>query len=117
PDAGPVVDRLARSLVDSGKALEHRHPMRRRDGTPFFATVQLTAYDFMGQHQFMGILRDITDQVAREQELERSNQRLAETQTQLLHSSRLAALGQMAAGVAHEINNPLQYVLSGIEEL
>jgi signal transduction histidine kinase len=64
------------------------------------------------------VRRPISDYRTRmEQELERSCQRLAETQTQLMHSGRLAALGQMAAGVAHEINNPLQYVLAGIEEL
>jgi two-component system, cell cycle sensor histidine kinase and response regulator CckA len=58
-----------------------------------------------------------TTDVERERQLARSKEQLLEAQTQLIHSSRLAALGQMAAGVAHEINNPLQYVLSGIEEL
>jgi PAS domain S-box-containing protein len=117
PEADDTLARVSRELIATGRAVEHRHPMRRRDGTGFYATVQLTCYEILGRRQYMAVIRDITEAVAREKALERSHQQLAETQTQLLHSSRLAALGQMAAGVAHEINNPLQYVLSGIEEL
>jgi len=39
------------------------------------------------------------------------------TQRQLLHSEKMAAIGQLAAGVAHEINNPIGYVFSNITSL
>ncbi len=44
-------------------------------------------------------------------ELARSHQQLADTQEALMHSERLASMGQLAAGIAHEVNNPLGVVL------
>jgi nitrogen-specific signal transduction histidine kinase/iron only hydrogenase large subunit-like protein len=45
------------------------------------------------------------------QELAVSNEQLADTQEALMHSERLASMGQLAAGIAHEVNNPLGVVL------
>ncbi len=44
-------------------------------------------------------------------ELHQSNSELASTQEQLMHSERLASMGRLAAGIAHEVNNPLGVVL------
>jgi two-component system NtrC family sensor kinase len=44
-------------------------------------------------------------------QLSESNRQLENTQEQLMHSERLASMGQLAAGVAHELNNPLGVVL------
>jgi signal transduction histidine kinase len=44
-------------------------------------------------------------------EVEHSNQQLAETQEALMQSEKLASMGQLAAGIAHEVNNPLGVVL------
>ncbi len=47
-------------------------------------------------------------------ELEDTNQRLREAQIQLVHSEKMASLGQLVAGIAHEINNPLSFVVSHV---
>ncbi len=51
------------------------------------------------------------------EELVAVNQELVENQQQLIQSEKMAFLGQLAAGVAHEINNPLGYVMSNLEIL
>jgi len=48
------------------------------------------------------------------EELGRTNQKLRETQTHLIHSEKMAGLGQLVAGIAHEINNPLAFVINNI---
>lgn len=47
-------------------------------------------------------------------ELGRTNQKLRETQTHLIHSEKMAGLGQLVAGIAHEINNPLAFVINNV---
>lgn len=51
------------------------------------------------------------------QQLRALNESLRTTQDQLLQSERLASIGQLAAGVAHEINNPIGYVFSNFGTL
>src|SRR5690606_1457390 len=45
------------------------------------------------------------------------NEKLEQANRQLLQSEKLAAIGQLAAGVAHEINNPVGYVYSNLQSL
>lgn len=49
--------------------------------------------------------------------LSETNQRLRETQEQLLQVEKMASIGQLASGVAHEINNPIGYVYSNLGTL
>lgn len=50
-------------------------------------------------------------------ELKQLNARLSEAQEKLMQSEKLASIGQLAAGVAHEINNPIGYIFSNFGTL
>jgi len=51
------------------------------------------------------------------QELNITLENLKQTQTQLVESEKMASLGQLTAGIAHEINNPINFVTSNINPL
>ena len=67
------------------------------------------------------ILRNMTtlnNEMARmTRELNRKNIALAEAQGQLLHQEKMASIGQLAAGMAHEINNPIGFVKSNLTSM
>lgn len=68
----------------------------RKDGTQFPASVSLSRLELRGEKVFTVMLHDNT------------NLKLAEAQ--LIQSSKLASLGEMATGIAHEINQPLNII-------
>jgi signal transduction histidine kinase len=77
------------------------------------------------------ILQDVTEQASYfqaqkelAQALEREHaeqtlllQQLQATQNQLLHAEKMASIGQLAAGIAHEINNPIGFIRSNLQTL
>jgi len=56
----------------------------------------------------------INDQM---QEIKIAHKKLAEAQTKLLQTEKLASIGQLSAGIAHEINNPIAFIQSNVNTL
>ncbi len=53
----------------------------------------------------------------RREELNNAMENLKSAQTQLVHSEKMASLGQLTAGIAHEINNPINFISSGMKSI
>jgi signal transduction histidine kinase len=64
--------------------------------------------------QLRGLEREIQH---RSEELERTLKMLQDTQTQLVHSEKMAALGLLVAGIAHEVNNPVSFAKGSLSNL
>ncbi len=97
--------------------------LTRRDGSRVTVEIRTYPVTVAGQTVVLGIARDITERKQIEVTLRESNQRLeialAElkvAQAHLVQQERLAAVGQIAAGIAHEFNNILTSML-GFAEL
>ena len=99
---------------------------RARDGTcRTLAVALIPCTDERGTVTgYYSLLHDVTDvkrtaDVLRRQndELREANRMFRQARDQLLQAERMASIGQLAAGVAHEINNPIGYVNSNLETL
>lgn len=100
--------------------------MKKKDGSPLFGLeTSIEIKESNGNTIcYQSIVKDITERIETEKLLWRSNMELVEanaklkqTQSQLVQQEKLASLGQLAAGVAHEINNPLGFIKSNYSVL
>ncbi len=131
PDDLPGIDIFLNRIVATGEkqaGVEFR--ALRKDGTWCWLICNTSPVkDANGNTiAFNGIARDISDgkiaaaalqnseqqlkQKARD--LEQTLQELQRTQSQLLQSEKMSSLGQLVAGVAHEINNPVSFIYGNI---
>ena len=76
---------------------------QRRDGSTFPMELSVGEMRIADQRYFTGFVRDLTER-------QQTEARMQELQTELLHVSRLTALGEMASALAHEINQPLSAI-------
>jgi len=79
--------------------------------------LNLAANDEIGElaRTFDHMMDNLRATTASRDELNRANQELKNSTAQLVQAEKLASIGQMVAGVAHEINTPLAYVQSSVE--
>jgi two-component system sensor kinase FixL len=75
----------------------------RRDGTTFPMHLTIGEMQSGGKPYFTGFVRDLTEQ-------QQTQARLQELQSELVHVSRLTAMGEMASALAHELNQPLSAI-------
>jgi two-component system sensor kinase FixL len=78
---------------------------QRKDGSTFPMYLSVGEGEVGGKRIFVGIVSDISEQRARDK-------RIQELQGELLHVTRMTAMGEMASALAHEINQPLTALLN-----
>ncbi|HEX7657807.1 MAG TPA: PAS domain S-box protein [Sphingomonas sp.] len=81
---------------------------RKADGTDFPMELSIGEATSEGHPIFTGFVRDLTEQ-------QRAELRLRELQSELIHVSRLSAMGTMASTLAHELNQPLTAIANYLE--
>jgi two-component system, cell cycle sensor histidine kinase and response regulator CckA len=101
----PALDRIH---LDDRERFVGQHTARevrllRRDESIVFAEVVSMTVDYDGAPALLTFLRDLSER--------------KQMQVRLLQADRLASVGTLAAGVAHEINNPLAYLLANLEHM
>ncbi len=81
-----------------------------KTGKEVWTQLNTTPITWEGKPATLNVLRDISQLKQAEEEKKRM-------EAQLLHSEKMASIGQLAAGVAHEINNPTGFVSSNLKTL
>ncbi|MBT9523568.1 MAG: cache domain-containing protein [Dechloromonas sp.] len=112
--------------ISAGKTWRGDIVNRRKDGSLYTANQMVTPlFNAKGEiSHYIAVLEDISERKRQEVELKQNyehlktlNEQLENAQNQLLQSEKMASIGQLAAGVAHEINNPIGFVNSNLGTL
>ena len=92
------VENIAAKLQESDQFYETHY--RRKDGSSTVVEVSISCIEWDNRISYLLSVRDATE--------------FRELQRQLMQAQRLESLGQIAAGIAHEINSPMQFLLSNV---
>ena len=124
-------------IMQAGFVKDRELQMKKKDGTPIICSMTSNVqYDEEGGIKWVdGVVEDITERkkaeeaihklneeleqrvVERTRQLESTNVELKSAQSRILQQEKMASIGQLAAGVAHEINNPMGFIISNLSSL
>ncbi|MCH9670298.1 MAG: response regulator, partial [Gammaproteobacteria bacterium] len=97
-------DRFLSVLRETGRVDEYEVELKRADESSFWGSISARLIEFRGENVVVSTTNDLTERKSVEAQMAR--------QREVLHQSeKLSALGELLAGVAHELNNPLSVVV------
>lgn len=106
-----VVDRhmelrksLCAALDQNGRFDLFRYPLIRKYGTPVDVSMRGKLVTIMDDNVVYCSIRDITEKIRLEEDVR-------DTQAKLIQANKMASLGMLSSGIAHEINNPNNFIL------
>jgi PAS domain S-box-containing protein len=115
---------LFQLIQHEGIVRNYEFDFRTKSGTILTALLSVEIVRIRGEECLLAISNDITERKKAEQELHHKNEELAHTlqqlqatQDELIQSERMASLGQLIAGVAHEINTPMGAIRASIDNI
>lgn len=113
--ANSVSDHSARDSKKRSNSRLWKH--YKKDGTPI--DIEMTSHGiiFSGRQAQLVLALDVTEKVKAQEALQEKADELASMTQQLWHASKLATMGELAASVAHELNNPLATISLRVETL
>ncbi|MEP2027216.1 MAG: ATP-binding protein [Paracoccaceae bacterium] len=97
-------------LLPDARVDDMRVTGRRADGSEFPAGVSARLIEYRGEDVVVSSIEDLTGMLAVQAEL-------AQQRTQVFQAEKMSALGELLAGVAHELNNPLSIIVGNTEIL
>jgi signal transduction histidine kinase/CheY-like chemotaxis protein len=108
---------LVRQLIDrvsqEKRDFDFEHRLLMPSGSiKYLRVVGRPSKDESGSFAFMGAVTDITERKRAEEELHQKGVSLREAQAELAHVSRVTTVGEMAASIAHEVNQPLAGIVT-----
>ena len=114
-----AVPRFLESLSDLGNELERSANWQhlKKDGRVIDVEITTNPLDFNGRPAELVLANDVTDRVRVQEALRNKNDELVAMTQQMWQASKLATMGELAASIAHELNNPLATVTLRIEAL
>ena len=92
----------------AGETVVGTHCHRRKDGSVFYVEANTSCFWYGGRRFLLHVSRDITDRLRAEEQRDR----LRQLEADLAHINRVSMMGELAASVAHEVNQPLSGVVS-----
>lgn len=114
-----LADRFLNRIREGEAVVDHEASFLDAGGQPTPLTINCSSrYDHEGRLVGMVIIgRPIGELRRAYRDLDQAHRKLGRTQQQLISSEKMAALGRLVAGVAHELNNPISFVFGNMHAL